>query len=105
MDSFPYLMQAGVAERHVAEAARMLRPGGALAILNLSYRILADVARRFPLGRELRIHWSAMERNRSRYGTEWPFCSGAAWSMMRGGLDRAMRRGDFARPTRSATRC
>ncbi len=39
VDSFPYLMQAGqaLAERHVRDAARVLRPGGALAILNLSY--------------------------------------------------------------------
>ena len=48
VDSFPYLMQAGpmLAERHVADAARILRPGGALAILNLSYRgdPAADVA-------------------------------------------------------------
>jgi SAM-dependent methyltransferase len=38
VDSFPYLLQAGVADRHVAEAHRVLRPGGALAVLNLSYR-------------------------------------------------------------------
>ncbi|HEY8612964.1 MAG TPA: methyltransferase domain-containing protein [Roseomonas sp.] len=40
VDSFPYLVQAGggVAERHLADAARILRPGGAFAILNLSYR-------------------------------------------------------------------
>jgi 2-polyprenyl-3-methyl-5-hydroxy-6-metoxy-1,4-benzoquinol methylase len=38
VDSFPYLVQAGVAEAHVADAARALRPGGALAALNLSYR-------------------------------------------------------------------
>ncbi len=38
IDSFPYLLQAGVADRHVADAARVLRPGGTLAILNLSYR-------------------------------------------------------------------
>lgn len=40
IDSFPYIVQAGdaVAERHVADAARILRPGGALCILNLSYR-------------------------------------------------------------------
>jgi SAM-dependent methyltransferase len=37
-DVFPYLVLAGVAERHVADAARLLRPGGALVILNLSYR-------------------------------------------------------------------
>jgi SAM-dependent methyltransferase len=40
VDSFPYLVQAGggLAERHLQDAARILRPGGALAILNLSYR-------------------------------------------------------------------
>jgi ubiquinone/menaquinone biosynthesis C-methylase UbiE len=38
VDSFPYLVQEGVAEDHVADAARVLRPGGTLAILNLSYR-------------------------------------------------------------------
>ena len=40
VDSFPYLVAAGgdVADRHLADAARLLRPGGALAILNLSYR-------------------------------------------------------------------
>jgi SAM-dependent methyltransferase len=40
VDSFPYIVQAGaaVADRHIADAARVLRRGGALAILNLSYR-------------------------------------------------------------------
>jgi cyclopropane fatty-acyl-phospholipid synthase-like methyltransferase len=38
VDSFPYLMQAGVAERHVADARRVLRRDGSLVILNLSYR-------------------------------------------------------------------
>jgi SAM-dependent methyltransferase len=40
VDSFPYLVQAGraVADRHLADAARVLRRGGAFAILNLSYR-------------------------------------------------------------------
>ena len=40
VDSFPYVVQAGpaVADRHLADAARALRPGGAFAILNLSYR-------------------------------------------------------------------
>ena len=37
-DVFPYLVQAGVAGSHVAEAARVLRPGGHLLILNYSYR-------------------------------------------------------------------
>ncbi len=38
VDSFPYLVAAEVAERHIADAARVLRPGGAVAIFNLSYR-------------------------------------------------------------------
>ena len=40
IDSFPYIVQTGpaTADRHVAGAARALRPGGALVILNLSYR-------------------------------------------------------------------
>jgi len=52
VDTFPYLVQAGapLAERHVADASRLLRPAGALAILNLSYRgdagtDRADIAR------------------------------------------------------------
>jgi SAM-dependent methyltransferase len=43
IDAFPYLHQAGLAGRHVAEAARVLRPGGDLVICNLTYgRALAD---------------------------------------------------------------
>jgi len=40
IDSFPYIVQTGpeTADRHVAGAARALRAGGALVILNLSYR-------------------------------------------------------------------
>ncbi|MYZ46486.1 class I SAM-dependent DNA methyltransferase [Propylenella binzhouense] len=40
VDSFPYLVLAGgdLAARHVAEAARVLRPGGTLLIVNHSYR-------------------------------------------------------------------
>lgn len=38
VDSFPYIVQAGLAPGHVAGAARALRPGGTLAVLNLSYR-------------------------------------------------------------------
>jgi SAM-dependent methyltransferase len=37
-DSFPYLVQAGLAEAYLAEIARVLRPGGDLLILNYSYR-------------------------------------------------------------------
>lgn len=38
LDSFPYLVLAGVAERHFGEIARVLRPGGMAAVLNYSYR-------------------------------------------------------------------
>jgi hypothetical protein len=38
VDSFPYLVQAGVAEHHVSEAHRVLRTGGHLVLFNLSYR-------------------------------------------------------------------
>ncbi len=40
IDSFPYIVQAGpdVVDRHVAGAGRVLRPGGALVVLNFSYR-------------------------------------------------------------------
>ncbi|RDI60021.1 class I SAM-dependent methyltransferase [Microvirga subterranea] len=52
VDTFPYLVLSGgdLAARHVAEAARVLRPQGDLVIFNLSYRDdptedLADLAR------------------------------------------------------------
>ena len=44
VDSFPYIVQTGpeTVAAHLSGAARALRPGGALIILNLSYR--ADLA-------------------------------------------------------------
>ena len=49
-DVFPYLVEAGLAGRHVAEMARVLRPAGAAVILNYAYRgdvaaLAADAAR------------------------------------------------------------
>jgi ubiquinone/menaquinone biosynthesis C-methylase UbiE len=40
VDAFPYIVQSGasLAERMLAECARVLRPGGQLVILNYSYR-------------------------------------------------------------------
>ena len=38
IDSFPYIVQAGTADRYAGDAVQVLRPGGALAVLNLSYR-------------------------------------------------------------------
>lgn len=37
IDSFPYLVQAGLVAPHLADARRVLRPHGAVVILNLSY--------------------------------------------------------------------
>ena len=42
VDSFPYLVQAGVADGAFAALAAMLRPGGVLAVLNLSYGTPAE---------------------------------------------------------------
>ncbi|MBZ9846923.1 class I SAM-dependent methyltransferase [Mesorhizobium sp. CA14] len=39
VDCFPYLVLAGIAERHFSEMARVLRPTGLAAILNYSYRM------------------------------------------------------------------
>ncbi|WP_375402318.1 class I SAM-dependent methyltransferase [uncultured Sphingomonas sp.] len=38
VDSFPYLVRAGVTEAQLAELARVLRPGGDLLVFNWSYR-------------------------------------------------------------------
>jgi SAM-dependent methyltransferase len=38
VDSFPYIVQAGLAEAHLAEAARVLRPEGELLVFNYAYR-------------------------------------------------------------------
>jgi len=59
VDSVPYLVQAGVAEAHMRDIARALRPGGTLAIFNLSYRNdpaldAADLAR-WADGDDLRV--------------------------------------------------
>lgn len=72
VDSFPYLVAAGAAivDRHVADAVRLLRPGGALAILNFSYRgeLAAD---RDEVARLAARHGFAVERDGARDFLVW----------------------------------
>ncbi len=101
VDSFPYLVQAEVADRHVADAARTLRPAGRLVILNLSYRgrpeqDRADAAR-----------WAAAHGFTLEVSGDRPFglWDGTAFVLARApqgpadtetGWTAAMRRGDMA---------
>ncbi len=58
VDCMPYLVQAGVADTTIGLLAALLRPGGALVILNLSYEgAAADRARigRWSAGLDLRL--------------------------------------------------
>lgn len=50
VDTFPYIVQAGLAELHFAEAARVLAPGGELVVFNYVYgseRALPELAVRY----------------------------------------------------------
>jgi SAM-dependent methyltransferase len=71
VDVFPYLVQAGLdlAKRHVAEAARILRPGGSIVILNFSYR--GEAADRSDLARMAERAGLAMLRNGTRELSLW----------------------------------
>ena len=84
VDTFPYLVQSALrlAETHVAEAARVLRPGGSLVILNFSYRgdraqDAADVAR-FARAHGLR---GVVEG-----ATPFEVWDGRAWRLVRGAV-------------------
>jgi SAM-dependent methyltransferase len=79
VDSFPYLVRAGLADRHAADAARVLRPGGALAILNLSYR--GDAA----ADRADAARWAAAHGFRLAVAGTAPFAlwDGTAWVLRR----------------------
>jgi SAM-dependent methyltransferase len=62
IDSFPYVVDCGFAERHIADAARVLKPAGRLLIMNYSYR--GDLALdRMDLGYFAEAYGFAMERN------------------------------------------
>jgi SAM-dependent methyltransferase len=72
VDSFPYLVAAdpAVAGRHIADAARLLAPNGALVILNYSYRGDLD-ADRAELGPLAAAHGFTAERDGTRDFSLW----------------------------------
>ena len=81
VDSFPYLVQAGpgLLARHVAEAARVLRAGGDLVILNLSYRGDLDRDRRDLAA----LAAGAFEVRRNGVQGEFRLWDGAAFHLVR----------------------
>jgi SAM-dependent methyltransferase len=83
VDAFPYLVAAGpgIAARHVADAAGLLEPGGALAILNYSYRGDPD-ADRADIARLAAAHGFAIERSGTRDFSLW---DGATFLLRRRG--------------------
>jgi ubiquinone/menaquinone biosynthesis C-methylase UbiE len=81
VDTFPYLVQLGgnVSRAHIRDAARVLRPGGRLVILNYSYRedLAADRADIAAAAAEAGL---SLLRNGTRDFTLW---DGAAFLMAR----------------------
>ena len=72
VDAFPYLVAAdpALAERHVADAAQLLSQGGALAILNYSYRGDLDADRHAVADLSQRYGFTVL-RNGTRDFTLW----------------------------------
>jgi SAM-dependent methyltransferase len=70
VDSFPYLHLSEIAEPIFAEAARLLAPGGHLAILNYSYRDDFEADRR-DLDRLAHAHGLEVERRGTRDFVLW----------------------------------
>lgn len=70
IDSFPYLVDSGLASRHLADIARALRPNGRLLIMNYSYR--GDLAfDQNEVGQASDKYGFAIERNGTRDLSLW----------------------------------
>jgi ubiquinone/menaquinone biosynthesis C-methylase UbiE len=72
VDSFPYLFAAGpeIVAQHLRDAARVLRPAGAMVILNYSYR-RDEEADRQHIGLLARINGFSIRRAGTRDFTLW----------------------------------
>lgn len=79
VDSFPYIVQSGLAPIHVEGAARALRPGGALVVLNLSYG-RGPEADRADAAAWAAAHGLALEQAGTRPFALW---DGSAWVLRR----------------------
>ena len=81
IDSFPYLVQRGLEliDRHFAESARVLTPGGHLVILNFSYRDDLDSDRREVRALAARYGFT-IEVDGARLLTLW---DAPAWNLLR----------------------
>lgn len=92
IDSFPYVVAAGgdLAATHIAEAARVLRPGGALVIVNYSYRGDDELDRR-DISAYARAAGLAMDLNGRRDFALW---DGLIFRLHKpgGGRNRSLRR-------------
>jgi ubiquinone/menaquinone biosynthesis C-methylase UbiE len=91
VDAFPYLVAAdpALAERHIADAARLLPPGGVFVILNYSYRGDLDADRR-AVEDLSGCYGFAIERNGTRDFTVW---DGATFLLRRKSVSAPPRRG------------
>ncbi len=81
VDTFPYLVLSGadLAKNHVCEAARVLRPGGVLLVLNYSYSGDLQLDRQ-DVGTAARAAGLRIVRNGTQEFASW---DGAAFQMLR----------------------
>jgi len=86
VDVFPYLVMSGLAEIHLQEAARVLRPHGSLLVLNYSYRNDPE-ADRSEIMRAARRLGLNIHRNGTRDYSLW---DGLSFVLQKTGGERAL---------------